>query len=78
MKKAKEMSLEEKKIHTQHAIRNIRRSLVLIQRAVTALTFSSDSLEGTEMNSMIEDVNISKRSLGDAIRRLSKYEENND
>ena len=75
MGKTKEMSLEEKKIHTQHAIRNIRRSLVLMKRAVTALTFSSESLEGTGSIEMIEEINDVKKSFADVIRRLSKYED---
>jgi len=72
------MPLEQREIRVKHSTTNIRRSLVLMHRAVTALTFSSKSLEGTENTEMIEEINSSKRSLADAIRTLSKYEEGNN
>ena len=75
MKNVKEMSPVEKEIRIQHSTTNIKRSSELMKRAVNALLFASRSLEGTEMTLMIEDVNSSKRSLADAIRRLSKYGE---
>lgn len=72
------MSLEKKKIHIQHAIRNIMRSRVLIKRALNALSFASESLEDVGRDSMIVEINISKGFLGDAARRLSDLYEEND
>ena len=79
MENAKEMSSSEREIHIKHSIRNIRRSIVLITRATKTLSFSNKSLEETgDTEEMIEEINDSKRFLGDAIGRLSKYEEDND
>ena len=76
-----EMSSSEREIHIEHSIRNIRRSLVLIKRAVNALSFASKSLKGVGNDLMMSDINISKQSLNDAMMRLSdlyKEEEDDD
>ena len=64
-----------KEISIKHSITNIVRSAVLMKRAVNTLTFANNSLEGTDMTAMIEDINNSKRSLADAMRSLEKYGE---
>ena len=76
MKKQKEgISPEQKQIRIRHSTTNIRRTIALMNRAVSALTFASESLEGTEATSMMEDIGNAKRSLADAIRTLLKYSE---
>ena len=75
MSKEEKISSVQKKIRIKHSANNIRRSLILMRRAVTALTFSSESLEGTGSTEMMEEINGSKISLADAIRKLSKYDE---
>ena len=79
MKKQKEeMPPEQKQIRIRHRTTNIRRTIALMNRAVRALTFASESLEGTEATSMMEDIGNAKRSLADAIRSLSKYSVNEE
>ena len=75
MKQKEVMPLEQKQIHIRHSTTNIRRTIALMNRAVRALTFASESLEGTEAASMMEDIGNAKRSLADAIRILSKHNE---
>lgn len=76
MKKQKEViSPEQKQIRIRHSTTNIRRAIVLMNRAVLTLTFANKSLEGTELVLMREDIGKAKCSLADAKRVLSEYNE---
>lgn len=73
-----EISPEQKEIAVRHSTNNIVRSIVLMKRAVNTLTFANESLEGTELVLMREDIGKAKRSLADAIRTLSEYIDNEE
>lgn len=70
-----EMPEEQKKIAIHHSTTNIIRAIVLLKRADSTLTFASNSLEGTDMESMIEDIGMSKGTIAYAIEKLEKYKE---
>ena len=65
----------QKEILIKHSTTNIIRSIVLMKRAVNTLTFANNSLEGTEMLLMIQDIGMSIDYITDTIRRLEKYGE---
>ena len=70
-----QMPTSQKQIAIKHSTTNIIRSLALMKRAVNTLSFANNSLEGTDMTAMIEDINNSKRSIADAMKNLEKYGE---
>lgn len=76
--KEEKMTPVQKEVRIRHSVTNIKRSRVLIKRALNALSFASESLEDVGRDSMIVEINISKGFLGDAARRLSDLYEEND
>lgn len=67
------MTPEQVEISIRHSKNNIVRSVVLMKRAVSTLTFADKSLEGTKMIEMPGDISNAKRYIADALRTLEKY-----
>ena len=67
------MPEKEKDMRVHHSTTNIIRAIVLLKRADNTLTSANNSLEGTGMESMIEDIGMSKGTIAYAIGKLEKY-----